>query len=67
MTFCLTEPTAGSDVSSMRMIATQKGGQYLLNGRKSFVTNGGVVDKYVVFGKTDPARGEKGYVGLYGG
>lgn len=43
----------------MRMISTQKGGQSLLNGRKSFVTNGRVADKYVVFGKTDPARGRR--------
>ncbi len=41
MTFCLTEPLAGSDVGSMRMTATKERGQYLLNGKKSFVTNGG--------------------------
>ena len=60
MAFCLTEPLAGSDVGSMRMIATQKGGRYLLNGKKSFVTNGGVADKYVVFAKTDPTKGRRG-------
>jgi len=60
MTFCLTEPLAGSDVGSMRMTATKEGSQYLLNGKKSFVTNGGVADKYVVFAKTDPARGRRG-------
>jgi alkylation response protein AidB-like acyl-CoA dehydrogenase len=60
MTFCLTEPLAGSDVGSMRMTATREGSQYLLNGKKSFVTNGGVADKYVVFAKTDPARGRRG-------
>jgi alkylation response protein AidB-like acyl-CoA dehydrogenase len=60
MTFCLTEPLAGSDVGSMRMVATKKGGQYLLNGKKSFVTNGGMADKYVVFAKTDPAKGRRG-------
>jgi alkylation response protein AidB-like acyl-CoA dehydrogenase len=60
MAFCLTEPTAGSDVGSMRMTASKKGGQYLLNGKKNFVTNGGVADKYVIFAKTDPARGRRG-------
>ncbi len=60
MAFCLTEPLAGSDVGGMRMVATQEGGQYLLNGKKSFVTNGGVADKYVVFAKTDPAKGRRG-------
>jgi len=60
MTFCLTEPLAGSDVGSMRMTATKEGSQYLLNGKKSFVTNGGVADKYVVFAKTDPTRGRRG-------
>lgn len=60
MTFCLTEPLAGSDVGSMRLTATREGSQYLLNGKKSFVTNGGMADKYVVFGKTDPARGRRG-------
>jgi len=60
MAFCLTEPMAGSDVGSMRLTATKEKGQYLLNGKKSFVTNGGVADKYVVFAKTDPARGRRG-------
>ena len=60
MSFCLTEPMAGSDVGSMRMTATKERGQYLLNGKKSFVTNGGVADRYVVFAKTDPAKGRRG-------
>lgn len=60
ITFCLTEPLAGSDVGSMRMIAARKGDEYLLNGKKSFVTNGGVADQYVVFAKTDPAKGRRG-------
>ena len=60
MAFCLTEPLAGSDVGSMQMTATKEGGQYLLNGKKSFVTNGGVADKYVVFAKTSPPRGRRG-------
>jgi alkylation response protein AidB-like acyl-CoA dehydrogenase len=60
MAFCLTEPLAGSDVGSMQMTATKEGSQYLLNGKKSFVTNGGVADKYIVFAKTHPPRGRRG-------
>jgi alkylation response protein AidB-like acyl-CoA dehydrogenase len=60
MAFCLTEPLAGSDAGSMQMTATKEGGHYLLNGKKSFVTNGGVADQYVVFAKTNPPRGRRG-------
>jgi alkylation response protein AidB-like acyl-CoA dehydrogenase len=60
MAFCLTEPQAGSDVGSMQMKATKEGHRYFLNGKKSFVTNGGVADKYIVFAKTDPPRGRRG-------
>lgn len=60
MAFCLTEPTAGSDVGSMKMTAKKEKTHYLLNGKKSFVTNGGVADKYIVFAKTDPLRGRRG-------
>jgi len=60
MAFCLTEPQAGSDVGSMRMTATKEGGFYRLNGKKCFVTNGGVADHYVVLAKTDPSRGRRG-------
>jgi alkylation response protein AidB-like acyl-CoA dehydrogenase len=60
MAFCLTEPLAGSDVGSMQMTASKEGNRYVLNGKKSFVTNGGVADKYVVFAKTNPPRGRRG-------
>jgi alkylation response protein AidB-like acyl-CoA dehydrogenase len=60
MAFCLTEPLAGSDVGSMQMTATQEGKRYLLNGKKSFVTNGGVADRYIVFAKTQPSKGRRG-------
>ncbi len=60
MAFCLTEPQAGSDVGSMRMTATKEGGFYRLNGKKCFVTNGGVADHYVVLAKTDPSKGRRG-------
>ncbi len=60
MAFCLTEPLAGSDVGSMQMTARKEEDRYLLNGKKSFVTNGGVADKYIVFAKTNPQRGRRG-------
>lgn len=60
MSFCLTEPQAGSDVGSMQMTATKEGNKYVLDGKKVFVSNGGVADKYVVFAKTDPLRGRRG-------
>jgi alkylation response protein AidB-like acyl-CoA dehydrogenase len=60
MAFCLTEPLAGSDVGSMQMTATKEGNQYLLNGKKNFVTNGGVADKYIVFAKTNFPKGRRG-------
>lgn len=60
MAFCLTEPMAGSDVGSLRMTATRQGNEYVLNGKKSFVTNGGIADQYVVFAKTDLQRGRRG-------
>ncbi len=60
MAFCLTEPLAGSDVGSLQMTGTRQGSEYVLNGKKSFVTNGGVADQYVVFAKTDLQRGRRG-------
>ena len=60
MAFCLTEPLAGSDVGSMQMTAKREGTRYLLNGKKNFVTNGGIADHYVVFAKTQPAKGRRG-------
>ncbi|MCX8116407.1 MAG: acyl-CoA dehydrogenase family protein [Desulfobacterota bacterium] len=65
MAFCLTEPHAGSDVASLQMKATRQGEGYLLNGKKSFVTNGGIADRYVVFAKTDPSRGRRGISAFY--
>ncbi|MGE6630376.1 acyl-CoA dehydrogenase family protein [Bacillus sp. NPDC077027] len=51
--FCLTEPTAGSDASSIRLKAERTGDHYLLNGTKIFITNGGEADVYLVFAVTD--------------
>lgn len=51
--FALSEPGAGSDVASMKMTAKKDGDDYVLNGNKVWITNGGVADIYVVFAKTD--------------
>src|SRR5688572_21558986 len=58
--FCLTEPGAGSDVSSMRTRAIKRGDKYVINGSKTFITNGGYADWYTVYAKTDPAAGHRG-------
>lgn len=55
--FCLTEPNAGSDVSSIGTTALRDGQSYIINGSKCFITNGGYADFYVVFTITDPNRG----------
>lgn len=57
---CLTEPGAGSDVVNMTTRAVKEGSEYLINGTKTFITNGGIADVYVVFAKTDPAAGYGG-------
>ncbi|MFD2922910.1 acyl-CoA dehydrogenase [Halobacillus naozhouensis] len=58
--YALSEPGAGSDVSSMRTQAKLDGDHYVVNGNKVWITNGGVGDIYVVFAKTDPNAGSKG-------
>jgi acyl-CoA dehydrogenase len=58
--FCLTEPGAGSDVSSMRTKAVRKGDKYVLTGQKCFITNGQYADWYTVYAKTDPDAGHRG-------
>ena len=58
--FCLTEPGAGSDVSSMRTRALKKGDKYVINGQKCFITNGTYADWYTVYAKTDPDAGHRG-------
>ena len=60
-TFCLTEPNAGSDASSLETMATRDGDGYTLNGNKIFVTNGGVSGINLIFAITDPADKRKGY------
>jgi butyryl-CoA dehydrogenase len=58
--FCLTEPGAGSDAAGIQTRACRQGDHYVINGTKSWVTNGGVSGVYVVFAKTDPAAGSRG-------
>ncbi|WP_395043671.1 acyl-CoA dehydrogenase family protein [Flavobacterium sp.] len=57
---CITEPFAGSDVASMRTTAVKKGNKYIINGSKTFITNGVYADYYVVAAKTSPELGNKG-------
>jgi acyl-CoA dehydrogenase len=58
--FCLTEADAGSDVASLRTTAVLEGDEYILNGNKRFITNGGVASLYSVFATEDPEMGYKG-------
>lgn len=58
--YCLTEPNAGTDVSSIATSAEDKGDHYILNGTKTFVTNGGLASVLIVFVRTDPEGGHKG-------
>lgn len=58
--YSLTEPMSGSDASAMRSRAVLDGDEYILNGRKSWVSGGPVADFVVVFMMTDPEKGYKG-------
>ena len=58
--FCLTEPDAGSDVSSMRTTAVRRADKYVINGSKCFITNGGHANWYTVYAKTDKDAGHRG-------
>jgi alkylation response protein AidB-like acyl-CoA dehydrogenase len=62
--FCLTEPESGSDAASVRTKAVLKGDQYVINGRKCFITNGGVADFYTVFATTQPGKRIEGITGF---
>ncbi|GEN54793.1 acyl-CoA dehydrogenase [Halobacillus faecis] len=52
--FALTEPSAGSDASSLKTRAVKQGDHYILNGSKVFITNGGNADTFIVFARTNP-------------
>lgn len=58
--FMLSEPEAGSDATSQRTTAEDKGDYYLLNGTKNWITNGGTASVYLVMAQTDPAKGSRG-------
>ncbi|WP_010229580.1 acyl-CoA dehydrogenase family protein [Gillisia marina] len=57
---CITEPFGGSDVAAMRTTAVKKGDKYVINGSKTFITNGIYSDYLVVAAKTSPDKGGKG-------
>lgn len=57
---CITEPFAGSDVGGMRTTAVREGDEYVINGSKTFITNGVYSDYLVVSAKTNPELGGKG-------
>ncbi|AJD92373.1 acyl-CoA dehydrogenase [Jeotgalibacillus malaysiensis] len=56
----LSEPGAGSDVSSMKTKAVKNGDHYVLNGSKVWITNGGAAELYIIFAVTDPEAGTRG-------
>jgi alkylation response protein AidB-like acyl-CoA dehydrogenase len=58
--FMLSEPEAGSDATSQKTIAEDKGDHYLLNGTKNWITNGGSASVYLVMAQTDISKGSKG-------
>lgn len=58
--FCLSEPEAGSDATSQRTTAEDKGDHYLLNGTKNWITNGNSASVYIVIAQTDIAKKHKG-------
>ncbi len=58
--FCLSEPEAGSDATSQKTTAEDKGDYYLLNGVKNWITNGGSASVYLVMAQTDKEKGHRG-------
>jgi alkylation response protein AidB-like acyl-CoA dehydrogenase len=58
--FCLSEPEAGSDATSQRTTAIDKGDHYIINGTKNWITNGSTASIYLVIAQTDVAKGHKG-------
>ena len=60
VSFCLSEPNAGSDVAGMQLLAERDGDHYVLNGTKCWITNGGEADLFTVFATLDRASRHKG-------
>ncbi len=54
--FALSEPAAGSDVAALQCTARRDGGEYVLDGEKTWISNGGIADFYCVFARTSPAE-----------
>ena len=59
--FCLSEPEAGSDATSQKTTALDKGGYYILNGTKNWITNGSSASVYLVIAQTHAERGWEGF------
>lgn len=60
MSYCVTEPDAGSDVAAIKTTAIKKGDHYVLNGGKTWITDAPVASFFVVFAKTNPEAGHRG-------
>jgi acyl-CoA dehydrogenase len=60
VSFCLSEPNAGSDVAGLQLLATRDGSDYLLDGTKCWITNGGEADLYTVFATLDRSSRHRG-------
>ncbi len=60
ISFCLSEPAAGSDVAGLQLLAEKDGDDYLLNGTKAWITNGGEADLYTVFATLDRSSRHQG-------
>jgi acyl-CoA dehydrogenase len=58
--FALSEPNAGSDVAAMQCAARQDGNHYVIDGEKTWISNGGIADLYVLFARTGEAPGARG-------
>ncbi len=58
--YCLSEADAGSDVAAMKTRAVRDGDSYVISGTKSWITNAGISDLYLIFAKTDPPAGHRG-------
>ena len=58
--FALSEPDAGSDVAALGCAARRDGDGYVLDGEKTWISNGGIADLYVVFARTGEAPGSRG-------
>ena len=62
--FALSEPDAGSDVAAMTTTAVRDGDEFVINGTKTWISNGGIADFYVLFARTDEAPGARGISAL---